>query len=229
MSDSPISAIIVTGHYSAGKGSVARMLQDFISRDLINPTCTFQRDRDLLDQFVLADVNREHSIIKDIGPPLVFDVTDGYLHDQVHRSMIEGIGSTPVGTLKILEIASGPDVPGFGLSQSGAHLVGLVDDYQVFNRTLFVDVFASENTRFRRNRQRPDFVSEDIMQIAASSGGELSLVASSLGNRYWQINNDTDGDITDRVATAYQEFVKPYLERTVSKLEGNSHPTGWRK
>ena len=200
------------------------MLQDFISRDLINPTCTFQRDRDLLDQFVLADVNREHSIIKDIGPPLVFDVTDGYLHDQVHRSMIEGIGSTPVGIFKVLEIASGPDVTAFGLSQSGAHLVSLVDDYQVFDRILFVDVFASENTRFRRNRQRPDFVSEDIMQIAASSGGELSLVAHLLGDHYWQINNDTDGDITDRVVSAYEEFIKPNLEKTVRMLEGNGRP-----
>lgn len=227
MSDTHISAVIVTGHYSAGKGPVARMLQDFISRDLINPTCTFQRDRDLLDQFVLADVNREHSIIKNIGPPLVFDVTDGSLHDQVHRSMIKGIGSTPEGTLKILEIASGPDVPSFGLSQSGAHLVGLVDDYQVFNRALFVDVFASENTRFRRNSQRPDFVSEDIMRIAARSGGELSLVANSLGDHYWQINNDQDGDITDRVVTAYLDFIKPHFERTVSMLEGNARPPGF--
>lgn len=229
MSDSPISAIIVTGHYSAGKGPVARMLQDLISRDVTNLTCTFQRDRDLLDQFVLADVNREHSIIKDIGPPLVFDVTDGYLHDQVHRSMIEGIGSTPVGKLQILEIASGPDVTDFGLYQSGAHLVGLIDDYQVFDRTLFVDVFASKNTRFRRNIQRPDFVSEDIMRIAASSGGELSLVAPLLGSHYWQINNDTDDDITDRVVTAYQDFIKPHLERTVSMLEGNGRPPGFVK
>lgn len=229
MSDLPISAIIVTGHYSAGKGPVAKMLQDFILKDCPDLSCSFVRDRDLLDLAVLADTSRQHSIIKELGPPLVFDVTSGYLHDQVHRSMLKGIMNIPQGECQILEIASGPDVTDFGLYQSGAHLVQLVDKYDVFDRTLFMEVYASETTRSRRNKQRLDFVSENIMKIAACSGGELSLVAQVLGDRYWQIDNDKDGDNTDRVVSAYKEFIKPNLERTVRMLEGNGRPAGFDK
>lgn len=229
MSDSNISAIIVTGHYSAGKGPVARMLQELIQEDFQSFSCPFTRDRDLLDIAVLSDTQRRHSVIKKVGPPLVFNITSGFLHDQVHRSMIKGIGSTPEGVLQILEVASGPNVRKFDLYQSGAHLAGLVDEYAVLARTLFVDVFASKETRFRRNALREDGVSPEIMKVAATKGGELSLVAHLLGNHYWKIDNDKDGDNTHLVKKTYDEFIKPYLEGTNRNLEGQGRFPGFTR
>ncbi len=229
MSDLPITDAIVTGHYSAGKGPVARMLQAWISQNHPTLDCQFIRDRELLEIEVLADTERRHSTINRLGPPLQFDVKDGSLHNIVHRSMIQGIHQTPSGIFQIREIATGPDAVDFGLYQSGDHLIELIEEYDVLSRTLIIDVFASKETRFARNLKREDSVSQFIMEAAAGDGGELSRVAQRLGSHYYFFDNDQDGDLEPRVFDAYQKFVRPHLEGTFRNLEGGGKPFGFDK
>jgi hypothetical protein len=136
--------------------------------------------------------------------------------------MIEGIRYIPAGQLQLLEIATGPDVRDFGLWQSGDHLVTLVNEYDIYDKTLFVEVHASEATRFRRNQQRDDFVSEEIMRVAACAGGELFHVADVLGDHYWQINNEADGEIYHLADQAYTNFIRPHLYTDHNTIEYGS-------
>lgn len=239
MNTSPIKAIVITGHYAAGKGDVAARLLPLLTKRFPSLTCLFRTDRELLDEAVWRDVYDEqapktgtegpHSIIRDIGPPLVFDVKDGTLHRETHTSMVEGIRNTPRGELRVLEIASGPDVAGFGLLQSGHHLAGLLRQFDATEHTLVIDVYAPFSVRMERNARRPNRVSEEIMRIAASDGGRVFDVRHILASRYYLLDNTDNGGTARRVRETFGAFVAPSLETTAVLDEGNARPTGWRK
>lgn len=238
MNDSPIKGIVITGHYAAGKGPVGLALRELLSRDFPSLKLSLQKDRTHLEAAVRRDVTDmhapqpgvegPHSIIRQLGPPLVFDVKDGSLHHEAHTNMIRSIGESEDGHLLLLEIADGPDVSSFGLRQTGEHLVGLLHQFDVMGHTLVVEVDAPYDVRYERNQRRDDRVSDSIFEIAAADGGEVyAMTTYSLGDRYYRLSNGDNGDVAPRVATAYQDFVRPRIEQTVQLLEGAGRPPGW--
>lgn len=237
MITSPIKAIVITGHYAAGKGDVAIELLPRIESNFPLFTCTPQTDREFLNAAVLRDVydrsairpgvEGPHSIIRDLGPPLVFDVKDGTLHRDAHTNMVASIPDTPRHELRILEIATGPDVPSFGLAQSGAHLVSLLSNFGVIDHTLVIDVYAPFSVRKERNAGRLDRVSDEIMNVAAIDDGGLAEVRHLLGGHYFQLDNSEDGQLLQQVSLVFESFIRSNLETTARLLERNTWHTGW--
>lgn len=239
MNTFPIKAIVITGHYAAGKGDVAKTLLTLLEKDFPLLTCFYETDRAFLNAAVLRDVYDEqaprpgiegpHSIIRAVGPPLIFDVKDGSLHHEAHINMVTSILETPKGILRVQEIASGPDVPDFGLYQSGVHLVRLLKQVSATDHALVIDVYAPFSVRLERNERRPDRVSREIMEIAATDGGELSGVQHLLGDHYYQLPNEDNGGLFERVSGVFRDFVRPKLEATIRTLEGKGNMQGWNR
>lgn len=239
MITSPIKAIVVTGHYAAGKGDVAVELLPLLEKHFPSLTCSIETDREFLNAAVLRDVYDEqapkpgvegpHSVILDAGPPLVFDVKDGALHLEAHRDMVARILRTQDGTLRVQEIASGPDVHAFGLFQSGKHLVNLLEQFGATDRTLVIDVYAPFSVRVERNAKRPDKVSDEIMNVAAIDGGEVLEVKHLLGDHYYLLDNSDDGLLAQRASDMFESFIRPNIEVTARLLEGSARTSVWRR
>lgn len=239
MNNVPIKGIIVTGHYAAGKGVVSAQIQQLLESHFPSLAIVHEKDRFFLNVAVLRDVNDQnaprpgieglHSTIRDIGPPLVFDIKDGSLHLEAHTNMIQAINNTEGGILRIQEIACGPDIPSFGFRQNGAHLVSLLSDHGVKEDALIIEVFAPYRVRHERNLYRSDKVSEEIMAVAALDGGGVFEVRQHLGNNYYHLDNTGDHKLLDQVHLAFETFIRPNIETTLKLIEGNQNSMRWRK
>ncbi|MBI5620605.1 hypothetical protein HY949_02420 [Candidatus Gottesmanbacteria bacterium] len=227
MSDSLIKGIIVTGHYAAGKGDVTNYILALLDQHFPSLNSTLETDREYLNAAVLQDTGRQHSTIIHYGPPLVFNVKDGTLHHEAHINMVRSITEAPSRSLRVLEIATGPDVPSFELYQSGKHLTELLTQLGAIDHTLVLEVAAPYSVRLERNAQRPDRVSDEIMAVAATDGGEMYKVKHLLENHYHRLWNGDNGGLSQRVLQTFEQFIKPHIETSVAMFEGNAGRAGW--